>query len=112
MKIKQLSFPLRNEPYNKRLFQVYDEQLEIQYGTVFLKKGTRIPEEGFTKHPYYEFSWLQSGKIEVLTEDGTVSGYLDQGDIVSLEPHEPQAGNVLEDTYIMYTLIKSNDNGK
>ena len=73
---------------------------------MFLKKGTRIPEKGFTKHSSHEISIIQKGRIEMLNEDGSIKGYLEEGDVVYIEAFEAQAGNVLEDTYLIYTLIK------
>ncbi|MGK0420732.1 MAG: quercetin dioxygenase-like cupin family protein [Polaribacter sp.] len=106
MEIKQITYPSPEEDYNKPFFTIKNEKLEIQFGTVFLKKGTRIPEKGFTRHDSHEISIIQKGKIEMLNEDGSVKGYLKTGDVVSINALEAQAGNVLEDTQLMYTLIK------
>ena len=106
MEIKTITYPLPEEYYNKSLFNINDNQVDVQFGTVFLKKGTRIPEKGFTKHESHEISVIYEGKIEMLNEDGSVKGYLTSGDVVYIEKLEAQAGNVLEDTQLMYTLIK------
>ena len=106
MEIKKLTFSLEDEHYNKCLFHIKDENLDIQYGSVFLKKGTRIPQQGFSKHPQHEFSFVQKGKIEMLNEDGSVKGYLQTGDVVYIKALEAQAGNVLEEIRIIYVLIK------
>ncbi len=106
MKVKKIVYPLPDEYYNKLLFHVKNEQVDFQFGTVFLKKGTRIPEKGFTKHSSHEISIIQKGKIEMLNRDGSVKGYLCEGDVVYIEVFEAQAGNILEDTSIIYTLIK------
>jgi len=106
MEIKKITYPSPKEYYNKSLFHIKNEQIDFQFGTVFLKKGTRIPEKGFTKHPNHEISIIQKGKIEMLNEDGSSKGYLQEGDVVYIEAFEAQAGNVLEDTSLIYTLIK------
>jgi len=106
MEIKKITYPLPNEYYNKQLFHIKDKGLSIKFGTVFLKKGTRIPEKGFSKHPQYELSIIQEGKIEMLSEDGNVNGYLNIGDVVYIKSLEAQAGNVLIDTKIVYILVK------
>jgi signal-transduction protein with cAMP-binding, CBS, and nucleotidyltransferase domain len=106
MIIKKIKYPLEHEKHTKLIFQIQQENIKLQFGTVFLKKGTRIPEKGFTKHPEHEISIIQKGKIEMLNEDGSVKGYLKTGDVVSINALEAQAGNVLEDTQLMYTLIK------
>jgi quercetin dioxygenase-like cupin family protein len=106
MEIKKIIYPSHNEHYNKLLFHIKNEQVDFQFGTVFLKKGTRIPEKGFTRHASHEISIIKKGKIEMLKEDGSLKGYLQQGDAVYIEAFEAQAGNVLEDTSLIYTLIK------
>ncbi|WP_420600918.1 hypothetical protein [Flagellimonas sp.] len=107
MEVKKITYPKPNEHYNKSLFHVQKEQTEFQMGTVYLKKGSRIPEEGFTRHPSHEISIIQRGNIEMLNENGSIRGYLKSGDVVYLEAFEPQAGNVLEDTELIYILIKA-----
>lgn len=106
MEIKKIIYPSPDEHYNKSLFLIKNEQVDFQFGTVFLKKGTRIPDKGFTKHSSHEISIIQKGKIEMLNEDGSSKGYLQEGDVVYIEAFEAQAGNVLEDTSLIYTLIK------
>ena len=106
MEIKQIIYPSSEEDYNKPFFTIKNEQVDFQFGTVFLQKGTRIPEKGFTKHDSHEISIIQKGKIEMLNEDGSVKGYLKTGDVVYINVLEAQAGNILEDTQLMYTLIK------
>lgn len=105
MEIKKITYPLADEYYNKQLFHIENGGFSIQFGTVFLKKGTRIPEKGFSKNPEIELSIIQQGKIEMLDEDGSVKGYLNTGDVVYLKSLEAQAGNVIEDTKIIYTLF-------
>ena len=41
----------------------------------------------------------------MLNEDGSVKGYLTSGDVVYIQKLEAQAGNVMEDTSLIYTLI-------
>lgn len=106
MEIKKVVFPKPDEAYNKPILVIQNDEVDIQYGTVLLKKGTRIPEKGFSKHPQYEISYVVSGNIELLNEDGSIKGYLKAGDAVYVEAFEAQAGNVLEETRIIYTLIQ------
>ncbi|MEK6155455.1 hypothetical protein WIW50_19515 [Flavobacteriaceae bacterium 3-367] len=105
MEIKKIAYPLQEDHYNKTLFHVKNGPTEFQFGTVFLRKGTRIPEKGVTRHPSHEISIIQKGKIEMLCEDGSIKGYLQTGDVVYIKAFEAQAGNILEDTSIIYTLI-------
>lgn len=106
MEIKKISYPSKKEHYNKSFFHIKNEKVDFQFGTVFLQKGTRIPEKGFTKHDSHEISIIQEGKIEMLNEDGSIKGYLEKGDVVYIEALQAQAGKVLKDTQLMYILIK------
>jgi len=105
MEIKDIQFSTDSENRQKVIFEFNDEHTKVNYGTVFLKKGIRIPGQGFTTHEQHEISFVQSGKIQMLNEDGTELGILKTGDVIHLDPLEPQAGFVLEDTRIIYVLI-------
>ncbi len=107
MEIKKISYPKPFEHYNKSILHIKKEGLDIQFGTVFLKKGTRIPEKGFTKHPSHEISIIIEGCIEMLSEEGHSIGKLEKGNVVYINAGEAQAGNVLEDTKIIYVLNQS-----
>lgn len=109
MELKKLIYPKAEEHYNNELLSITNEGVTTMFGTVFLKKGARIPEEGFSTHPFNEVSIIIKGCIEMLNEDGTVSGYLKQGTAVFIKALEPQAGNVLEDTKIIYVLNKNSN---
>jgi len=105
MDIKQIQFSTDDKNRQTVLFDINDKNVKINYGTVVLKKGVRIPEQGFTKHSQHEISFIQSGKIKMLNEDETELGILRTGDVIHLNPLEPQAGIVLENTKIIYLLI-------
>ena len=109
MEVKKLIYPKGEEHYNNELLSITNEGVTTMFGTVFLKKGTRIPEEGFSTHPFNEVSIITKGCIEMLNEDGTVSGYLKEGTAVFIKALEPQAGNVLEDTQLIYVLTKNSN---
>ena len=98
MKLKQIIYPREGEYYNNELLSVTNAGITTTFGTVFLKKGTRIPEKGFSTHPFNEVSIITEGCIEMLNKDGTVSGYLKKGTAIFIKALEPQAGNVIEDT--------------
>lgn len=106
MKIKKISFPTSEDFYNKSIFNIKIDRVEFQFGTVFLKKGTRIPEKGYTRHDRHEISIIQKGKIEMLNKDNAAIGFLKTGDVIYIDALEAQAGNVIEDTELIYTLIK------
>ena len=42
----------------------------------------------------------------MLHEDGSLKRYIQGGDVIYIKALEAQAGNVIEDTSIIYTLIK------
>ncbi|MEM6803395.1 MAG: hypothetical protein AAF696_18450 [Bacteroidota bacterium] len=105
MNIVPLSFPTKEEAYQKTLFEFDCKGVEVKFGTVLLQKGSRIPEEGFSRHPQYEISYLKKGKIQMLHTDGSELGILQTGDVIKIEAMEAQAGYILEDTEIIYVLI-------
>ncbi len=104
MKIKELIYPKGEEYYNNEVLSHTNAGIVTTFGTVFLKKGTRIPENGFSRHPFNEVSIIIEGCIEMINEGGSISGYLKKGNAVYINALEPQAGNVLEDTKLIYIL--------
>ena len=112
MKLKKINFPKEGEYYNKELLSHTNAGVTTSFGTVFLKKGTRIPEEGFSTHPFNEVSIITKGCIEMLDKDGSVSGYLTEGVAVYINALEPQAGNVLKDTKLIYVLNQKSESDK
>ena len=110
MKVKKITYPKSNEHYNKELLSEVNQGIKTTLGTVFLKKGTRIPNQGFSKHPFNEVSMIMKGCIEMLNEDGSTKGYLKKGHAVYINALEAQAGNVLEDTTLIYVLNEKQNN--
>ena len=106
MKLEVISFPDENEPYNKEILRNVNSGIETTMGTVFLREGTRIPKHGFSRHPFNEISMVIEGCIEMLNEDGSAFGLLEEGTVVSINALEPQAGNVLRDTKLIYVINK------
>lgn len=104
MNVKKIIYPKDKEHYNNEILTVDNAGVTTTFGTVLLKKGTRIPEKGFSKHPFNEVSIITEGCIEMLNEDGSISSYLKAGTAVFIKALEPQAGNVLEDTKLIYVI--------
>jgi hypothetical protein len=104
MKLIDIIYSQGNEYYNNELISETNNGINTICGTVFLKKGTRIPEKGFSKLPFNEVSIITEGCIEMLNEDGTIAGYLKKGTAVYINAFEAQAGNVIEDTKLIYVL--------
>ena len=53
----------------KEIFNHKESHLQLQFGTVHLKKGTRIPEEGFTKYEQKKIVYLLKGKVKLQLEN-------------------------------------------
>lgn len=106
MEVKTITYPKPNENYNKLLFHIKKKGIDLQFGTVFLSKNSRIPTEGFTQHPEHEISIIEEGKIEILNQNGSIKDILTAGKVIYINAGEPHAGNVLEDTKIIYLLVQ------
>lgn len=104
MKLVEIVYPKDQEYYNKELITQENNGIKTICGTVYLKKGTRIPESGFSRHPFNEVSIITKGCIEMIDENDAVLGLLKAGTAVYINAKEPQAGNVLEDTQLIYVL--------
>lgn len=106
---KEITYPTPEEYYNKELVNTSNGSVRTICGTVFLKKGTRIPETGFSKHPFNEVSIIIEGCIKMLNEKNLPIGKLEKGQLVYINSGEPQAGYVLEDTKLIYVLNQKID---
>ena len=104
MILKKILYPKGDEHYNNELVSYENEGITTTFGTVFLKKGSRIPKEGFSRHPFNEVSIITEGCIEMINEEGNSIDSLTKGTAVYINALEPQAGNVIEDTTLIYVL--------
>lgn len=104
MELKKITYPSSEEYYNKELISKTNDGINTICGTVFLKKGTRIPETGFSTHPFNEVSIIIEGCIEMLNQDNMPIDKIEKGQVVYINSGEAQAGNVLEDTKLIYVL--------
>lgn len=107
MQLEKIIYPKAKEYHNRVLLNIQKNGIEIQVGTVFLSEGSRIPNQGFTQHEEEEISIMVKGKIAMLRHDGSVKNILTAGKIVYIESGELHAGNVIEDTKIIYLLIRN-----
>ena len=107
MKILNLTFPTgTKDEYLKELFVHSEDAFDLQFGTVFLKKGARIPEEGFTRHNQKKIVFLLEGEIKILLENGTSPiDHLKKGQIFMTDYLEGHGGVVLKDTKIIFVLF-------
>ena len=108
MIVEDLSFPTGSkEDYLKELFVFKEDNFGLQFGTVFLKKGTRIPEDGYTHHDQRKIVYLIEGVIEILSEDDIEgdAGFLKAGQIFLTDYFEGHGGIVKEDAKILFVLF-------
>lgn len=104
MTIKNIKVDKSNANVPLPLFKVEVNGQVIDSGTIFLKKGIRIPETDFNRYER-EISYLLEGEIEIIGTDGKIKGKIGAGEAIMFDQLEPQAGNVIRDTTIIYFLI-------
>lgn len=108
MKILKFALPA-NGNVSEELISVHtDGPSDLQAGSAFLPKGTRVPATGANAYPKHEISFIISGCIE-----GEVNGEpcrFTSGDIIQMLPFETQWGVAVEDTMIFYTFFGKTQN--
>ena len=107
METLNLTYPSGSkDDYLKELFIHKDDSFNLQFGTVFLKKGTRIPEEGFTHHDQKKIVFLAEGEIEILIEEKpNYSRNLIAGESFMVDYFEGHGGIVIKDAKIIFVLF-------
>jgi len=103
--VKTLQYPLPEEGYLKQLIEIKEDNLHCRMGTVFLTKGSRLPEKGLKANPEHEVSILMEGSIKAITNEG--ERIIMKGEIVQFSPNEMQAGEALEDCTLIWFLINN-----
>lgn len=107
MEIVELIYPSgTKKDYLKEIFIHKENNFNLQFGTVFLKKGTRIPEKNFTRHNQKKIVFLLEGKIKILLENN--SNYkrnLIAGESFMVDYFEAHGGIVIEDAKIIFVLF-------
>lgn len=86
---------------SKRTFEVGGVTLEI--GTGFLKAGTRMPDQGNSRHPKREITLILEG--EITTVSGNRTRNLRAGDIVTIPPGQEQHTVVHRDTSLLWMFF-------
>ncbi|WP_103070215.1 hypothetical protein [Aquimarina sediminis] len=112
MNILDVTYPSgKKKDYLKELFIHREESFDLQFGTVFLKKGTRIPEEGFTHHDQKKIVLLVDGKIKILLEENlSMDRYLHAGQLFIVDYFEGHGGIVIEDAKLVFVLFGKKNN--
>jgi quercetin dioxygenase-like cupin family protein len=106
MEIIKLTYPSGcKDDYLKEIY-VHEEEFNLQFGTVFLKKGTRIPEAGFTRHYQKKIVFLAKGEVNIFLEDKPdLNRNLKEGEVFVVDYYEGHGGVVLKDAKIIYVLF-------
>ena len=86
---------------SKRTFVVNGVTLEI--GTGFLKAGSRMPDQGESRHPKREITLILEGEIS--TTSGNRTRFLGTGDIVTIPPGQEQHTVVHRDTRLLWMFF-------
>ena len=86
-----------------RKFTIDGVTLEI--GTGLLKAGTRMPEQGVSKHPRREITLIIEG--ELATTAGNKTVHLKAGDVVTIPAGQEQHTVVKRDTKLMWMFLGS-----
>ena len=102
------SFPLSYPETHDRLalmrtFAVAGVSLEI--GTGFLKAGSRMPDQGVSKHPRREITLILEGELS--TTSGAETKRLRAGDIVTIPAGQEQHTVVHQDTRLLWMFFGS-----
>ena len=109
MKFEKLTYPIPPE-YLKDIFTQSTNAFDLQFGSVFLTKGTRIPETGWTRHDQAKIVYLVSGKTNLyLEKHAGFKQRVQTGDTFMVEKYEEHYGEVLEDTQIIFVLFGKKD---
>ncbi len=103
MEVIKLNYP-ENGEYLKYIIQKKEEGVAVDCGSVVLKKGQLLPFKTLESH---EISFLISGKLKVLTKDGSEK-IMNQGDLIYLNKDEVRETETLEDSKILFFLFKEN----
>lgn len=111
MEILKLLYPSgAKDDYLKELFIHKEDAFNLQFGTVFLKKGARIPEEGFTHHDQMKIVFLVKGEIKIfLKNQPSFKRILIAGDSIMVDYFEGHGGVVIEDAKIIFVLFGKNN---
>ena len=86
---------------SKRTFVVNGVTLEI--GSGFLKAGSRMPDQGESRHPKREITLVLEGEIS--TTSGNTTRVLGTGDIVTIPPGQEQHTVVHRDTRLLWIFF-------
>ena len=74
--------------------------VKLEFGTGFLKAGTRMPDQGESAHPRREVTLILEGELSTTSDNKTER--LGAGDIVTIPAGQEQSSIVHKDTRLVY----------
>ena len=99
MKTFALEFP-NGEDRLRSLYAFTVGGVRLEFGTGFLKAGTRMPDHGVSAHSRREITLILEGELS--TTSGNRTERLKAGDIVTIPARQEQASIVHKDTRLIY----------
>lgn len=99
MKTFTVEFPQGNDRL-KCLHAFSAGGVRLEFGTGFLKAGTRMPDRGVSAHTRREVTLILEGELS--TTSGNKTKRLGAGDIVSIPAGQEQSSVVHKDTRLVY----------
>ncbi|WP_428098199.1 cupin domain-containing protein [Candidatus Rariloculus sp.] len=77
--------------------------VRLEFGTGFLRAGTRMPDQGVSAHPRREITLILDGELS--TTSGNRTERLGAGDIVTIPAGQEQSSIVHKDTRLLYIFF-------
>lgn len=99
MKTFAVKFP-NGDDRLKLLHAFMESGVRLEFGTGFLKAGTRMPDRGVSAHPRREITLILEGELS--TTSGNKTQRLGAGDIVTIPAGQEQSSVVHKDTRLIY----------
>ncbi|MDE0128705.1 MAG: cupin domain-containing protein [Gammaproteobacteria bacterium] len=99
MKTFALDFP-NGEDRLKSLYSFTVGRVRLEFGTGFLKAGTRMPDHGVSAHSRREITLILEGELS--TTSANTTARLKAGDIVTIPAGQEQSSIVHKDTRLIY----------
>ena len=102
MKTFALEYP-NGDDLLKPLHAFTANGVRLEFGTGFLKAGTRMPDQGVSAHPRREITVILEGELS--TTSGNKTERLGAGAIVTIPAGQEQLSIVHKDTRLLYIFF-------
>ena len=103
MYVLKMSYPAASQRLKKLASFREGGDTVHEVGTAFLKRGTRMPDHGASRHCRREVSFILEGRLRTTSGGKTVT--LGPGDVVSIPKGQAQYSEVLADTRLIYVFL-------